>query len=147
MSLLYIDSSDFLPMSQYIFLAVSSSCFLLVLICLAHVSLLSRCIPRYLTTSAVGSGCPYSFTCGQFPFLVANVMWTDFVSLAFVLHRSSHSCVAFSWTCSAFDAATGSVSAARIAVSYAIRFLAVRRILLYEVVRVLVLAVLGISSR
>jgi AraC-like DNA-binding protein len=46
-----IDSSDRLPMIQYILLNDSSNCFLLAWMCVRHVSRRFRCTPRYVTAS------------------------------------------------------------------------------------------------
>jgi hypothetical protein len=53
-SLLSIDSVDLLLSSQCICFAFMLSCFRLVLMCFAHVGLLSRCIPRYFTSFSWG---------------------------------------------------------------------------------------------
>jgi hypothetical protein len=49
-NLLSIDSVDLLTSSQCICFAFWLSCFLLVSMCFAYVSLLLRCMPRYSTS-------------------------------------------------------------------------------------------------
>jgi hypothetical protein len=53
-SLLVVESWDFLPSSQCIFVRVRPSCFLLVKMCLCQVSHLSRWRPRYLKSQQQG---------------------------------------------------------------------------------------------
>jgi hypothetical protein len=50
-SLLLVESFDLRPSNQYILERVIPSCFRFVKMCLCQVSLLSRCSPRYLTSS------------------------------------------------------------------------------------------------
>jgi hypothetical protein len=59
-SLLPNDSVDLLPSSQCICFAFWLSCFLLVLMCFAHVSLLSRCISHHF--SGVDQHCPFALS-------------------------------------------------------------------------------------
>jgi hypothetical protein len=53
-SLLLVESFDLLPSNQYILVRVIPSCFRFAKMRLPHVSLLSRCSPRYLTSSSRG---------------------------------------------------------------------------------------------
>jgi hypothetical protein len=48
-SLFSSDSGEFFPITHFICLVLWSSCFLFVMMCSFHVSLLSKCRPRYLT--------------------------------------------------------------------------------------------------
>jgi hypothetical protein len=52
--LLLVDSFDLRPSNQRIFVRVIPNCLRFVKMCLCQVSLLSRCSPRYLTSSALG---------------------------------------------------------------------------------------------
>jgi hypothetical protein len=53
-SLLLVDSFGLRPSNQYILVKVIPSCFRFAKMCLCQVSLLSRCSPRYLTSSSRG---------------------------------------------------------------------------------------------
>ena len=87
--------------------------------CLVHVNLLFKYIPRYLASLTLGRGRSYGLTVGQFPFLVVNVICTDFVSLAFMRHSSSNVWISKSCFWRFLDAISGSWCAANIAVSSA----------------------------
>jgi hypothetical protein len=54
-SLLLVESFDFRSSNQYILVRVIPSCFCFAKMFLCQVSLLSRCIPRYLISSFLGS--------------------------------------------------------------------------------------------
>jgi hypothetical protein len=58
---------DLLPSSQFICFAFRLSCFLLVLICFVHVSLLSKCMPRYFTSFLWGRS--------TFPICIGGDVW------------------------------------------------------------------------
>ena len=53
-------SFDFLPMIQYMRWSCNPSCFLSVKLCLCHVSLRSRWMPKYLAVSVCGLCCPFN---------------------------------------------------------------------------------------
>jgi hypothetical protein len=82
------DSSDFLFISQYIFLTFSSNCLFSAFICDRHVSYLSRWSPRYLTPCLIGMGKLLILTCGQIVLLVVNVICVDFAGLTVIFHCS-----------------------------------------------------------
>jgi hypothetical protein len=54
--------------------------------CLCQVSLLSRCSPRYLRSSAWRSCTMFIWTGGHVSLRVVNVTWINLDSLAFILH-------------------------------------------------------------
>jgi hypothetical protein len=59
-SLLRVESLEFRPSNQYILVRAIPSCFRFAKICLCQVSVLSRCNPRYLTSSFWGvAHCSY----------------------------------------------------------------------------------------
>jgi hypothetical protein len=59
------DSCDFLFISQFIFLTLSSNCLLLAFICICHVIFLSRWSPRYLTSCLNGMRKLLILTCSK----------------------------------------------------------------------------------
>jgi len=91
-SLFSRDNGDFRPRIQYNFWNCRSRCFLLVVICLRQVSRRSICIPKYLTSGWIRY-VMFSFTGGYEERLNVKVTWVDFVSLAFIRHFFSHSCM------------------------------------------------------
>src|SRR5204863_8016568 len=72
-SLLARESLEFLPISQYIFLSFRPSCRRFVKMGFCHVSLLSKCIPRYFAFSDCGRGWLLRNTGGQVSLLMVNV--------------------------------------------------------------------------
>jgi hypothetical protein len=85
--LLRIESFDLHSSNQYILVRVIPSCFHFVKMCLCQVSLLSRCSPRYLTSSSRGSCTLFIWTGeGHVSLCVVNVTWIDLDLLAFILH-------------------------------------------------------------
>jgi hypothetical protein len=66
-SLLLVESLDFRPSNQYILVRVIPSCFRFAKMCLCQVSLLSRCSPRYFTSSFWGSCSLFIWTGGHEP--------------------------------------------------------------------------------
>jgi hypothetical protein len=84
-------SSDCLPMSQYIWLNLMPSCFLLANICVCHVNRLSRWRPKYLIDPPCGMCVPFNSTGGHVLCFKVKVMCTDLVSLTLILHCCSHS--------------------------------------------------------
>jgi hypothetical protein len=87
-SLLVVESLDFRPSSQCIFVRVRPNCFFLVQMCLCQVSRLSRWRPS-LTSSDWGSWTSLIWTGGQVARPVVKVTCVDLVSLNFILHRLS----------------------------------------------------------
>ena len=73
-SLLQRDGWDFLSTSQYILGRFRSVAFLFVLMCLVHVNLLSKYIPKYFTSLTLGTGRSYRSMVRLFSFLVVNVI-------------------------------------------------------------------------
>jgi hypothetical protein len=55
------------------------------------------------------------WTGGQVSLHEVNVTWTDFDSLAFILHLFNHFCIAFTLVCSFCEAMPGSLSIANTA--------------------------------
>jgi hypothetical protein len=76
-SLLLAESFDLRPSNQYILIRAGPSCFRFVKMCLCQVSLLSKCSPRYLTSSSWGSCTLFIWTGGGgHVFLrVVNATW------------------------------------------------------------------------
>jgi hypothetical protein len=66
-SLFSIVGSDCLPISQYIWLNLMPSSFLLAKICVRHVNRLSRWRPKYLIDSLCGMRVPFNSTGGHVP--------------------------------------------------------------------------------
>jgi hypothetical protein len=64
---------------------VIPSCFHFVKMCLCQACLLSRCSPRYLTSSWGISRCLYE-PGSKFFFRMVNLTWADLDPLAFILH-------------------------------------------------------------
>jgi hypothetical protein len=87
--------------------------------CLRQVSRLSKCTPRYLTSSACGRYVPLSWTGGHVDLLSVNVIWVDFSSFAFKRHFASHCCIPVRAVCSLFTAIPGSSWVASTAVTSA----------------------------
>jgi hypothetical protein len=85
-NLLLVEGSDLRQSNQYILARVVPSCFHFEKMCLHQLSLLSKCSPRYLTSSSRGSCTLFIWTRGLFSLRVANVMWMDLNPLAFILN-------------------------------------------------------------
>jgi hypothetical protein len=116
--LLYSDSGVSIPMAQYKYISFRSICFLFLAECCAHVSLESKCRPRYFAVSDGGITVLFMCTAGQCSFFSVKVTCTDFV----VLNDSQLSSQASSqsrWPCSLCEAVTGSSWRARMTVSSA----------------------------
>jgi hypothetical protein len=77
-SSLSVDSVDLLPSSQCVCFASRLSCFILVLMCFTHVSLLSRCMPRYFTSFFWGRSTLPISTVGQVWLRRVNVICVDY---------------------------------------------------------------------
>jgi hypothetical protein len=75
--MLLVESFDFSSSSQCILVSVIPSCFRFVNMCLRQLILLSRCNPRYSTTSSSGRCTLFIWTVGQVSVRVVNVTWTD----------------------------------------------------------------------
>jgi hypothetical protein len=84
-SLLLVESFDLRSSNQKILVRVIPSYFRFAKMCLCQVSLLSRCSPRYLTSSW-GSCILFIWTGRHVSLRVVNVTWIDLDSLAFILH-------------------------------------------------------------
>ena len=87
-----IDGRDFFPINQLISFVFKSIFFAM---CSFQFNLLSKCRPRYFTTSVLCMIVWLMFTAGQWPFRRVNVMCDDLDSLTLVFHFFSH----FSMTC------------------------------------------------
>jgi hypothetical protein len=118
-SLLLAESFDLHLSNQYILVRVIPSCFRLAKMCLCQVSLLSRCGPRYLTSSSWGSCTLFIRTGGHVSLHVVNVTYIDLDSLAFILHFLNQSWIASRSVCSFCEAMAGSLSTATTAESSA----------------------------
>ena len=86
--------------------------------CLCQVSLWSRWIPRYFTSSAWGKYSLFNLTGGHVILLRVKVTCTDFASFAFILHVFNHDWILFRCIYSLCAAILGSSWTVRIAVSY-----------------------------
>jgi len=76
-------------------------------------------MPKYFTSLGWTRYVLFSWTGGHEDHLRVQITWVDFVSLAFVRHFLSHFCMSSRAVCSLSVAITGSVWAARTAVSSA----------------------------
>jgi hypothetical protein len=117
--LLLMESFDFCTSSQCISVSVIPSCFRFVNMCLHQISLLSRCNPRYFTSSCWGRCGLFIWTGRRVSLRVVNVIWTNLDSLAFILHLFNHFCIASGLVWSFCEAMAGSLSVANTAVSSA----------------------------
>jgi hypothetical protein len=97
-SLLLVESFDLRLSNQYVLARVISSCFRFMKMCLCQVSLLSRCNPRYLTSSCWRSSTLFMWWGGAH--VIVNVTWDWLGSI-----------------CSFCEAIAGSLSMASTAVS------------------------------
>jgi hypothetical protein len=116
-SLLLMDSFDLCPSKQYILVRVVRSCFQFAKMCLCHVSLLSRCIPRYLISSSWWSYTLFIWTGGHVSLHAVNVTWIVLDPLAFILNFSNQSRITSRFVYSLCEAMAGSLSMATTAVS------------------------------
>jgi hypothetical protein len=97
---------------------VIPGCFRFARMCLHQVSLLSRCRPRFLTSS--WRSCTlFIWTRGHVSLRVVNVTWIDLDSSAFSLHFSNQLRIVVRLVCSFCEAMAGSLSVASTAVSLA----------------------------
>jgi len=87
--------------------------------CLRQVSLQSRWMPRYFTSSAWGRYSLFNLTVGHVILLRVKVTCTDFASFAFIFHVFNHDWILFRCICSLCTAIVGSSWTVRIAVSSA----------------------------
>jgi hypothetical protein len=87
-SLLLVERFDLHRGNQNILVRVIPSCFHFAKMCLCQVSLMSRCNPRYLTSSSRVSFTLFIWTEGEghVSLHVMNVTWIDLDSWAFILH-------------------------------------------------------------
>jgi hypothetical protein len=85
-SLLSNARREFRPSNQYICRNFSPSCLLFVKMCLRHVSLLSRCMPKYLVSSARGIITPLRVTGAQTSRFRVKVTCTDLASFTLNFH-------------------------------------------------------------
>jgi hypothetical protein len=77
-------SCDRLHSNQYVLLNLRLSCFLFVVICSFHVSLRSRCIPKYFTSFTWGNDTLSILTVGHVAFLTVEVICNDLVWFLYV---------------------------------------------------------------
>ena len=97
-TLLCSESLDLLSSNPCVFLSLIPICFLLDHICVFHVILRSRCIPRYFAVSACGISMLFSFTVGHVSLFSVNVTCTDFYSLALMCHILSYSSILYKFS-------------------------------------------------
>jgi hypothetical protein len=114
-----VENFDLRPSSQCILASVIPSRFRFVNISLRQVNLLSRCKPRYITSSCWGRFTLCMWIGGHVSLREGNVKWADLYSIAIILHFFSHFCIACRLVCSSCEAMPGSLSAANTAVSSA----------------------------
>jgi hypothetical protein len=114
--LLLVESFNFRPSNQYILVRMIPSCFRFAKMCLCQVSLLTRCSPRYLTSSSWRSCTLFIWTVGHVSLRVVNVTWIDLDSLAFILHFLNLSWIASRSIYSFCEAMPGSLSTVTTAV-------------------------------
>jgi hypothetical protein len=107
------------PNNRYILVRVIPSCFHFAKIFLCQVSLLSRCSPKYLTSSSQGSCTLFIWTGGQVSLRVVNVMWINLDLLACILHFLNQFWIASRSVFSFCKAMAGSLSMATTALSSA----------------------------
>ena len=89
------DSGEFFPISHFISLVLWSSCFLFVMMCSFHVSLRSKCRPRYLAIVPRGMTVWLILTAGHCPLRRVNIMCVDLFSLtSFSISWASSQCYA-----------------------------------------------------
>ena len=95
---LMIDLS-FLPISQLIYFAFMSVCFIFLAMCSFQFSLQSKCSPRYCTDSTCGSTVWLMLIAGQLSFLRVKVTCDDLVSFTFIFHFFSQfsTVLRYSW--------------------------------------------------
>jgi hypothetical protein len=117
--LLLVGGFDFSPSSQCILVSVIPSCFRFVNMCLRQTSLLSRCKPRYFTSSSWGRCTLFRWTGGQGSARVVNVIYTDQDLLAFILYTFNHFCISSSLVCIFCESMPVSLSVASTALSSA----------------------------
>jgi hypothetical protein len=84
-SYLLVGRFDLSPSKQYILVRVIPSCFRFAKVPLCQASLLSRCSPRYLTSSYCGSFTLFVWTGGHVSSHVVNVMWIELDPLSLIL--------------------------------------------------------------
>jgi hypothetical protein len=118
-SLLLIESLDLRPSNQYIFLSESPSCLRFSKMCVCQVSRRSRWSPGYLTWFSWGICTTFIWTGGHVSRRVVKVTWTDLVSLALIRQSFSQDWIARREVWSFWEAVSGSLSVATIAVSSA----------------------------
>lgn len=109
-----MESWNFFPINQFMFLAFRVNCAFLALIWALQVSFWSRWRPRYLTSGAL-----FMFTGGHVLRLVVNVIWVDFSLFTLIFNCFSQSCSRLRWFWRFSDALLGSTSDERMAVSSA----------------------------
>jgi hypothetical protein len=97
-SLLLVESFDLRASNQQILVRAIPSCFRLMKMCLSQIGLLSRCSPRYLTSSSWGVvHCLYGPGGGGGHFV--NVTWIDLDPLVLILHSSNQFWIASRLVC------------------------------------------------
>jgi hypothetical protein len=114
-SLLLVESFDLRPCND-ILVRVIPSCFHFAKMCLCQVSLLSRCSPRYLISSSLGSCALFIWSGGNVSLHVVIVTWIGLDSLAFILYFLNRFWIASRSVCSFCEAIAETLSVAITAV-------------------------------
>jgi len=84
-----------------------------------QVSLLSRVIPRYLTTVEFGISDPWKYEGGHSVFLSVKFTWTDFSGFILIRHLVAQFSIKFRWFCKEVEDYAGQWPGESIAVSSA----------------------------
>jgi hypothetical protein len=85
-----------------------SVCFLFLSICCVHISLESKCKPRYFAVGDCGITVLFMCTAGHCYFLSVKVTCIDLVKLMLICHFFSQASSWSRWPCSLCEAVTGS---------------------------------------
>jgi len=105
--------------SQCRLFAFSLSWVRIASICVLQVSRLSRCTPRYVTSSNWGSTVLFSVRFGQFRLFKVKVTCLHFCSFTFIRQSQSHFSTTSRWAACCADACCGHLDRLRIAGSSA----------------------------
>jgi hypothetical protein len=118
-TLLFSDTGDFLPITQYKCFTFRSVGFLFLAKCSFHISLESKCRPRYFAVGDCGITVLFMCTAGHCSFLSVKVTCTDLITLMLIHHFFSQASSWSRWPCSLCEAVSGSSWRARMTMSSA----------------------------
>lgn len=96
---IYFQCWELRLISQYIFWYMWLNCSRLNHMCFVQVNRLSRCIPRYLTSSFWERGLLLRVTEGHVGLFSVKVLWTDLEEFALIRQVASHFSILFRCTC------------------------------------------------